>query len=145
MLRYAEQRADAYAQAEEIIGVRKQYHLRPLDGGRFTAWDVDRLLLLTKDFLRIRVPLDSIRELDEPFWFSGGAQEATCRAVMEHARMINEADVRFPIILSFDGRVMDGMHRVAKAALNGLREIEAVQFARDPEPDFTEIAIDDLP
>ena len=124
--------------------MRKQYHLRP-HHGRFIAWDVDRLVLLSKDFPRIRVPLEAIREIDEPHWFSGGAQDATCRAVMEHARMIVEADLEFPIILSADGRVMDGMHRVLKALLNGLQSIEAVRFECDPEPDFVDVAIDDLP
>jgi hypothetical protein len=124
--------------------VRKQYHLRP-SHGHFTAWDVDRPVQLTKNFPRIRVPLDAIREIDEPHWFSGGAQEATCRAVMEHARMINETDLQFPIILSSDGRVMDGMHRVLKALLNGSKSIEAVRFEQDPEPDFVDVAIEDLP
>jgi hypothetical protein len=124
--------------------VRKQYYLRP-NKGRFTAWDVDRLVLLTRDFPRLHVPLEAIREIDEPHWFSGGAQDATCRAVMEHARLINEADLAFPIILASDGRVMDGMHRVLKAALEGRQSIEAVRFETDPEPDFVDVAIDDLP
>jgi hypothetical protein len=118
--------------------------LRPSQG-RFPAWDVQRLVRLTKDFPRVRVPLEAIREIDEPHWFSGGAQDATCRAVMEHARMINEANLDFPIILSSDGRVMDGMHRVLKALLSGWQSIEAVRFERDPEPDFIDVAIDDLP
>ena len=124
--------------------MRKQYYLRPSQNG-FTAWDVDRLVLLTKDFSRIRVRLEAIREIDEPHWFSGSAQEATCRAVLEHARLINEADLSFPIILSSDGRVMDGMHRVLKALLNGWQSIEAVRFEHDPEPDFVDVALDDLP
>lgn len=59
--------------------------------------------------------------------------------------MIGEADLAFPIILSADGRVMDGMHRVLKALLNGSQSIEAVRFERDPEPDFVDVALDDLP
>lgn len=59
--------------------------------------------------------------------------------------MINEADLQFPIILSSNGRVMDGMHRVLKALLNGSQTIEAVQFQTDPEPDFIDVALDDLP
>jgi hypothetical protein len=124
--------------------LRKQYYLKPTDG-RFTAWDVDRLVELTRGFPRIRVSLNAIREIDEPHWFSGGPQDATCRAVMEHARMINEADLQFPIILSSEGRVMDGMHRVLKALLSGLANIEAVRFERDPEPDFVAVTLDDLP
>ncbi|MBA3834104.1 MAG: hypothetical protein H0X34_19885 [Chthoniobacterales bacterium] len=118
--------------------MRKQYHFRPSASG-FRAWDVDRLVTLTRDFPRLQVPLDAIRELDEPYWFSGGAHDATCRAVLEHARFIEEANLTFPIILSSDGRVMDGMHRVAKAVLSGLKSIEAVRFERDPEPDFVDV------
>ena len=44
-------------------------------------------------------------------------------------------DALHPIILAADGRVMDGMHRVAKALMEGRQEIEARQFPRDPEPE----------
>jgi len=124
--------------------MRKQYHFRPSARG-FRAWDVARLVTLTKDFPRLQVPLDAIRELDQPYWFSGGDHDATCRAVLEHARFIEEVDLTFPIILSADGGVMDGMHRVAKAVLRGLTRIEAVQFTRDPEPDFVDIDPSELP
>ncbi len=40
---------------------------------------------------------------------------------------------------------MDGMHRVAKAVLAGLKTIEAVRFEQDPEPDFIDVYPDDLP
>ena len=108
------------------------------------AWDVDRLVALTKDFPRLHVPLTSIRELDEPFWF-GNNDTPTCRAVVGHARLIEAADLRFPIILSSDGRVMDGMHRVGKAALLDRPTIEAVQFTNDPEPDYIGVHPDELP
>src|SRR5256885_13225146 len=74
--------------------MRKQYHFRPSESG-LMAWDVDRLVTLTKDFPRIHVPLTSIRELDEPFWFSGD-NTPTCRAVVEHARLIEAVDLAFP-------------------------------------------------
>jgi hypothetical protein len=124
--------------------MRKQYHLRPSASG-LLAWDVDRLIALTADLPRREVPLDSIRELDEPFWFGGGSANATCRAVAEHARLIMEADLRYPIILGADGRVMDGMHRVAKAYLEGRSGILAVRLDVDPEPDFAGVDEDALP
>jgi hypothetical protein len=40
---------------------------------------------------------------------------------------------------------MDGMHRILKALLEGLEEIEAVRFGRDPEPDYVDVDPDDLP
>ena len=60
-------------------------------------------------------------------------------------RLIKETDLSYPIILSSDGRVMDGMHRVAKALLGGQETIEAVQFSQDPEPDYIDVLPDDLP
>jgi hypothetical protein len=40
---------------------------------------------------------------------------------------------------------MDGMHRVAKAALEGRAEIDAVRFERDPAPDYVGRHARDLP
>jgi hypothetical protein len=124
--------------------MRKQYHLRPSASG-LLAWDVDRLIALTADLPRREVPLDAIRELDEPFWFGGGSETATCRAVADHARLIVESELRYPIILGADGRVMDGMHRVAKAYLDGRAAILAVQLEVDPEPDFVGVDEGALP
>jgi hypothetical protein len=47
--------------------MRKQYHFRPADEG-LDAWDVDRLIRLTKDLPVVDVPLHSIRDLDTPYW-----------------------------------------------------------------------------
>jgi hypothetical protein len=108
------------------------------------AWDVDRLVKLTAGCPVHEVPLSEIRELDEAFWFGDGTG-ATCRAVAEHARLIAATDLRYPIILSSEGRVMDGMHRVAKAWLEGHPSVKAVRFTSNPEPDFVGVDPDDLP
>ena len=114
--------------------MRKQYHFRPGPQG-LRAWDIDRLVMLTKNLPTIQVPLSAIGELDKPYWYDHGYLP-TCRNVAEHARLILEADLAFPIILSSDGGVMDGMHRVAKAYLEGRDVIAAVQLAVEPAPDF---------
>ena len=124
--------------------MRKQYHFRPSRQGYF-AWDIDRLIALSKHFERERVSLDSIRELDENFWFGGKDDQPTVRAIVEHVRLMEETDLNFPIILSSDGHIMDGMHRVAKALLEGRESIEAVRFSQDPEPDYEDVQPDELP
>ena len=101
-------------------------------------------MALTKNLPRVQVPLSSIRELDEPFWFGGG-DVPTCRAVAEHARLIEATDLTHPIILSAGGRVMDGMHRVCKALLSGHSTVAAVRFTTDPAPDYTDVRPDELP
>lgn len=81
--------------------MRKQYHFRPGPDG-LRAWDVDRLVALTEPLPVIEVPVAAIRELDETYWYDHG-YAPTCRSVAEHARLINAADLSFPIILSADG------------------------------------------
>ena len=73
------------------------------------------------------------------YWFAGREDSPTCRAISEHCKLIMETDLNFPIILSSDGRVMDGMHRVCKAFIEGRQTIKAVQFINDPEPDYVDV------
>ncbi len=123
--------------------MRKQYHSRPTDSGR-QIWDVHRLVELSKDLPVIEVPLEKIRELDESFWFEEG-HNPTCREILTHVRLIHETDLKYPIILCSEGRVMDGMHRVLKAALEGKETISAVQFPVNPDPDYQNVSLDELP
>lgn len=115
--------------------MRKQYHFWPSDKG-LMAWDVDRLIELSRNFPRVWIPLDSISELDQVYWFDAEDEQPTCRKVIQHMRLIEAVDLSHPIILGTDGRVMDGMHRVAKAVLEGLETIEAVRFESDAEPNY---------
>lgn len=122
--------------------MRRQYFFRPSPRG-FLAWDVDRLVALTAALPRRRVPLSRIRELHEP-WFGPG-EAPSWTALVEHVRLMDAADLTYPIILAADGRVMDGMHRAAQALRRGQADIEAVQFAEDPPPDYVDVLPDDLP
>ena len=119
--------------------MRKQYHFRPSEAG-LRAWDVDRLVDLSKHIEIKLIPLATIREIDEPYW-----GEMTAREVAEHAQLIAACDLSYPIILSRDSRIMDGMHRVLKALIQGESHIEAVRFETDPEPDYVGVRPEDLP
>ncbi|HZC68724.1 MAG TPA: hypothetical protein VE201_08915 [Nitrospirales bacterium] len=122
--------------------MRKQYYFRPSPRG-LVAWDVDRLVELSRDLPRKWIPLTGIRELDEPC--GGDDGRLTWRGMVGHMKLIEEADFAFPIILSASGDIMDGRHRVAKALWQDRSEIEGVQFARDPEPDHVGVRPEDLP
>ena len=124
--------------------MRKQYHPQRL-GGRLLVWDVDRLVDLAKELPVQRVPLIAISELDEVRWFDSDKHKPTCRALLEHMQLVVAADASFPILLGSDGRVLDGMHRVLKKALEGGTEIAAKKFSIDPEPDYFDVDLDDLP
>lgn len=79
--------------------------------GVFDAWDVDRLIALSRHLPVEQVPLSSIHEVDTPYWFNGSPEVPTVREVVEHCRLIVEADPSYPVILGYDGRVMDGRPR----------------------------------
>jgi hypothetical protein len=123
--------------------VRKQYNLWPSENG-LDAWDVDRLIQLSRDLPIRDVPLDLITEVDTDYWFRYGPIAPTVRRVVEHMRLTTEVDMSYPIILAANGRVMDGMHRVARAILDGNTTIKAVQFVIDPEPDHRNCSPGDL-
>ncbi|MBM4193674.1 MAG: hypothetical protein FJ202_04750 [Gemmatimonadetes bacterium] len=122
--------------------MRKQYFFRESPRG-ILAWDVDRLVAASAAFVPRRVALSSIRELRQAW--SGDGETQTCEELIAHVRLIEAAELAYPIILSADGSVMDGMHRIAKAVLAGHGDIVAVQFDRDPEPDFVGRGPNDLP
>ena len=124
--------------------MRKQYHPMPAEDG-LRVWEVDRLVRLSAELPSRRILLRDIRELDEVRWFSRESERPTCRAILEHMRLVLASDTSYPVLLGSDGRVMDGMHRILKVALEGGAEIEAKQFTVDPEPDYIGVSLDDLP
>jgi len=124
--------------------VRKQYHFWPGNKG-LDAWDVDRLVHLSRDLPVHEVELSAMSEVDTVYWFDDESNRPTVRSVVDHVRLIQEVDPSFPIILGFDGRVMDGMHRIARALLEGRETITAVRFEDPLPPDYRDCFPKDLP
>jgi len=120
--------------------MRTQYHSQPGESG-LDAWDVARLIELSRDLPVKQVQLDSFWQVDTVYW----TEPFTVRQFALHVRLVQEVDPSYPIILAADGRVMDGMHRIVRALLNGEGTIAAVQFAVTPEPDFRDCRLEDLP
>ena len=123
--------------------MRKQYHLRKTKSW-FNAWDVHNLVQLSKNIEEISVDIESIKELDENFWYQDNDSIPTCRSIAEHIGLIQNTDLKYPIILSEEWRVMDGMHRVLKAYINWDTKIQAKRFTQTPAPNYTDIKLDEL-
>ena len=123
--------------------MRKQYHLRPSSNG-FMAWDIDKLVASTNDLVPIQVNVQDIKELDENYWYNGPNDVPTCRSMTNHMKLALQADPAYPIILSAEGRVMDGMHRILKALILGINELKAYKFKVTPPPDYIDISPSDL-
>ena len=118
--------------------MRKQYHTRTVGADTYT-WDVHRLVRLAKTQSPIALPLEDISEHDEIWWFQNAEDKPTPRSLAEHMALVRDTDLKYPIILCDKGRLMDGMHRIVKALLEGRETILAVRLVPMPEPDFTNV------
>lgn len=123
--------------------MRKQYHFWPGEGG-MDAWDVDHLIERVAHLPVEEVALDDLPEIDSEYWFDE-RERPTVRKVIEHFRLVGEVDPSYAIILGPGNRVMDGMHRVARALLDGRRTIKARRLRELPEPDYRGCRPDELP
>lgn len=121
--------------------MRKQYHFRQVAENTY-IWDVQHLVQLSQNFPIHNIELNCIQELNEAYWFS--ETHPTTQQIIEHIQLIQEADLSYPIILCAEGRVMDGMHRIAKAQLLHQKTIQVVQFQETPPPDLINIDADEL-
>lgn len=121
--------------------MRKQYHFRQV-GEDIYIWDVHCLVALSAKLNVKETLITDIQELNEAYWFPD--THPTTQQIIEHMQLVNAADLSYPIILCAEGRVMDGMHRIAKAILGHHTHIKAVQFEHTPKPDFINVDADDL-
>jgi len=62
--------------------------------------------------------------------------ENTFRDFVAHIKLVNDADLSYPILLNENGAIIDGKHRLAKAILEGRKTILAKRFIKDPASCF---------
>lgn len=122
--------------------MRQQYHIRQV-GNDTHVWDVNRLLRENTALPVISIALQQIAELQQAYWFP--EIHPTTTAIIEHMRLVEAADLTYPILIDAEGKLMDGMHRVAKALLAGHTHIHAQQLPHTPAPDFINVDLDSLP
>ena len=124
---------DPSATPQHLRAISKRLWETPLADGSIPFVRMQQLWEMAEGLPVRKVRVGDLNALDEVRWFSERmGKQPTCRAVAEHARDIYEADFRFPIILSPTGVVLDGMHRLCRAFLEGMEEIEAVQLPAMP-------------
>jgi hypothetical protein len=119
--------------SKNVRAISKRLWSTPLADGSIPFVRMQQLWEAAAGLPSRKVRLSELNALDEVRWFSERMNKLpTCRAVAEHARDIYDVDFRFPIILSPTGVVLDGMHRLCKAFLLGMEEIDAVQLPSMP-------------
>ena len=98
------------------------------------TWKVETLWELARDLPVETVPVkDLLPVLEEICCIL--PDERSCMHMARHVKRVLEADLSHPVILSAEGALFDGSHRIAKAWALGMEEIQVVRFPVDPEPD----------
>lgn len=97
-------------------------------------WLTHRLWELAKNLPIFEYKVETFNGFDQDVWF-GSQHKPTVNKVLEHYKKIEKANFDHPIILSHDELILDGVHRICRAHLDGRKTIPAVRFQVDPEPD----------
>lgn len=99
------------------------------------SWDVADLWRMAALLKPVEVALCLITDvdklLDSHCWSAG---PMTVNEIMEHADRVERADLSYPIILTPDGCIADGVHRVVKCLRTGQTRILAVYLPVMPPP-----------
>lgn len=93
-------------------------------------WNVFRLWKLVEGMPVQEIDPEAFHEWEEYGW----EKEMTLGLLAEHIKRVLAADLSYPVIVSADGNVMDGNHRIVKAWLEGKR-VKMVRFEVTPPPD----------
>ncbi|WP_224728181.1 hypothetical protein [Francisella sp. SYW-2] len=124
--------------------IRPQYHFRKVKND-LLIWDVKKIIELTKHIKPKIINLTEIKEIESEYWYDSSSERPTCKNIVDHMRLINNADLKYPIILCKEGKIIDGMHRVCKALLLNNNEILAIYLEEDIKPHFINVDVNDLP
>lgn len=100
-----------------------------------STWFIERIWQLSESLPVEEIPIAQINGPDEVTWFNLDGPLPTCREVAMHCQRINNADLSYPVILTSDYRVFDGMHRIAKKIMMGEQTILVRRFRQNPEAD----------
>jgi hypothetical protein len=98
---------------------------------RKSYWSVARLVTLARDLPTLSLPLDALNL---------GESEYTVdmRHMVAHMKTILNSNLDLPILLSEDGEIFDGRHRIMLALHLGHTHISAKRFDTNPQPDRIE-------
>jgi hypothetical protein len=106
------------------------------DEAREYYWRASRLWTLASSMPVEEVSLGSFDWENDNFQCNSLSDPPLWRDIGEHLKRALEADLQYPIVISAEGKVMDGMHRILKCHALGHRTVKAVRFEKNPEPDI---------
>ena len=102
------------------------------------TWDVRDLWKAAEGIEPVEMPICEVCDFDEMLdsytWTRHGdwTKALTVREILEHADKVASADLSYPIILSPEGWVADGCHRIVRALREGHSSIKVIRLPKMP-------------
>jgi len=90
-------------------------------------YNVHSAIMLSEDLKVKTLPIEDL------YISYGSPCENSLRSFCEHMKGVDEADLKYPILLNQDGCIIDGRHRLAKALILGRKTIKVKRFIKDPD------------
>ena len=98
------------------------------DDGKGNQYSVARLIDEAKGLDPFDCPLASLYVGNE-IW-----QGSNMKTLALHCKKVMDANLKYPIILDWNGEVADGRHRIIKALIEGKKTIKAVRLTWEMTP-----------
>lgn len=97
-------------------------------------WDLNKIWELSKDFEVKEIKVNELwdERYSKVFCWLDKDEELTNLFFLHHLKRVLNADLDYPIILSEERYILDGVHRLMKAKHLGIKTIKYVQFKKDP-------------
>jgi len=96
------------------------------DGGNL--YSVAKLVDEAKNLKSFDMPLCGIN-LSDVIW-----QDCNILEIAFHCKKVKDANLKYPIILDWNGNIADGRHRIIKALVEGKKTIKAVRITWKVDP-----------
>lgn len=95
------------------------------------SWSLSTLLKASESLEEFDLHLMSLDIDKYPWKFS----DWNFNTFLYHCNRMDNTDLKYPVLLTPDGYICDGWHRLAKAILKGKKTIKAKRFKIMPEED----------
>lgn len=101
-------------------------------------WYVDDLWSIASNMPVVELSVNKLWEQykDRWYWFDSFEERIDYQKFLHHYKRCEEADLSFPILIFPQNKIADGVHRLVKAKLLGLKTISAILFEELPEVNF---------
>lgn len=107
-------------------------------GDRKLYWRVEHLIAASKELPVIEQEIEPLlSQIGNSTWF-GGDKKPTISEILIHIERAFAANLDCPLILSAEGKIMDGSHRLIAAKMKGRKTLPCVRFLCNPPPEHEE-------